>query len=172
MSMYSWKRRDCSCARRDWRDVPAIASWIGDYDVAKNLARVPHPYREGDADDFVARAIEGRARGESFDFAIERKDGVRIHGLMRRPPEGRPLSSSAIGWASPIWGQGYATEAARRLIAFAFHDLKADQRAAPAGSTTIRPRGMCWQSWARATTAASPRFAWRAATTSIAMRCC
>ena len=61
----------------EFRDVPAITTWIGDWDVAKNLASVPHPYREQDAREFVARTIRRHATGEGYCFAIERKqDGV------------------------------------------------------------------------------------------------
>ena len=35
-------------------DIPAMTVWLGDFDVAQNLARVPYPYNEADAEDFVA----------------------------------------------------------------------------------------------------------------------
>ena len=108
----------------DFRDVPAITSWIGDYDVSKNLASVPYPFRESDAHDFVAHAIEGRARGEKFDFALEQKDGVRFMGCCGvRLKDGRFRLGYWLG--KPYWGHGYMSEAAKKVISFAFHDLKA-----------------------------------------------
>ena len=52
----------------------------------------------------------------------------------------------------PFWGHGYATEAARRLVRFAFEEL-GRTASMPAGFTTIRPPAMFWPSWARATMA-------------------
>ncbi len=51
---------------------------------------------------------------------------------------------------------GYATEAARRLVQFAFEEL-GRTHVRPAGFTTIRPRAMFWPSWGRAITAVEMR---------------
>ena len=48
-------------------DIPAITVWLGDYDVAKNLSRVPYPYDEGDAENFIAlHAAPSKASGTSM----------------------------------------------------------------------------------------------------------
>ena len=73
-------------------DITAMTVWLSDYDVAKMTARVPYPYYEAYAEDFIAAAPQNR-------FVIARKDS----GL--------------------FWGLGYATEAARRLVKFAFEEL-------------------------------------------------
>ena len=36
-------------------DMPAMVPLVGDYDVAKNLSRVPHPYMRRDAEEFIAQ---------------------------------------------------------------------------------------------------------------------
>ncbi|MGC9952940.1 MAG: GNAT family N-acetyltransferase [Rhizomicrobium sp.] len=108
----------------EFRDVPAITTWIGDWDVAKNLASVPHPYREEDAREFVSRAVHKRAAGEGHCFAIERKeDGVFMGACGLLLKDGRFELGYWLG--KPFWRQGYATEAARKVVSFAFHDLKA-----------------------------------------------
>ncbi|MEJ1969343.1 MAG: GNAT family N-acetyltransferase [Rhizomicrobium sp.] len=106
-------------------DVPAIVPLANDYDVAKNLSRLPHPYTERDAEAFVALAVEKRAAGTDFNFAITRKpDSVYMGGI------GLHLTDDSFEFGywlgKPYWRQGYATEAARRLVAFAFDDLKAE----------------------------------------------
>lgn len=106
-------------------DVAAITTWIGDYDVSKNLAAVAHPFREADARAFVGRAAEALAKGEAYSFAIVRKAGsVFMGGIGLRLKDGRYELGYWLG--KPFWGQGYATEAARRVVAFAFHDLGAE----------------------------------------------
>ena len=108
----------------EFRDVPEIATWIGDWDVAKNLASVPHPYSEDDAREFITRAVEKRALGEGFYFAVTRKeDGVFMGCCGLQLKDGRFELGYWLG--KPFWRQGYATEAAKRVVSFAFHDLKA-----------------------------------------------
>ena len=47
------------------------------YDVAKNLASVPHPYREDDAREFVARVTERRALGERSKANIMKQHDIQ-----------------------------------------------------------------------------------------------
>ena len=107
-------------------DVDAIVAQIGDRDVAKNLSRVPHPYCEQDAKDWLELSAELRARGSAYGFAITRKwDGVFIGVCGVHLHE---QGSLELGYwlGKRYWGHGYATEAARRLASFAFRELKAD----------------------------------------------
>jgi RimJ/RimL family protein N-acetyltransferase len=109
----------------EFRDVPAITTWIGDFDVAKNLASVPHPYREEDAREFVSRSVMTRARGEGFCFVIERKaDGVFMGCCGLTLKGGRFELGYWLG--KPFWGEGYATEAAKKVVSFAFRELRAE----------------------------------------------
>ena len=90
-----------------------MAVWLGDYDVAKMLARVPHPYSEEDAEDFLAREP-----GDEQVYAIERKaDGIFLGTIGFNPAE-----SYEFGYwlGKPFWGFGYATEALHRLVTHAF----------------------------------------------------
>ncbi|MDE2183885.1 MAG: GNAT family N-acetyltransferase [Alphaproteobacteria bacterium] len=109
----------------DAGDVSSITAWIGDYDVAKNLASAPHPYREDDAKAFIERMAERLAKGEGYCFSIVRKaDNVFMGNCGLNLSEGRCELGYWLG--KPFWGQGYATEAARKVLSFAFHDLKAE----------------------------------------------
>jgi RimJ/RimL family protein N-acetyltransferase len=106
------------------RDIGAIVTWVGDYDVAKNLARCPHPYREEDARIFLALAAEGRARGSDFNFAIVRKrDDAYVGQIGLHLKKGRFELGYWLG--KPFWKQGFASEASRRVALFAFKELKA-----------------------------------------------
>jgi RimJ/RimL family protein N-acetyltransferase len=104
-------------------DIPAFVPLIGNYEVAKNLSRVPHPYEESDAHTFLEKAEAARAAGTDFNFAITRKDDGAYMGAC-----GVHLKDGAFEFGywlgQPYWGQGFATEAARRLVTFAFDDLK------------------------------------------------
>jgi ribosomal-protein-alanine N-acetyltransferase len=95
-------------------DIAAMTVWLGDYDVAKNTARVPHPYHEADAEAYVGRRTPG-------SFVIARKaDGMFLGGIGLRPEDDFEFGY----WlGKPFWGQGYATEAAKRLVTYAFAEL-------------------------------------------------
>lgn len=107
------------------RDIGQLVPLIRDFDVAKNLSRVPHPYTEDDACDFMIKASVGWVSGEDWPFSIVRKaDGqfIGMGGL-------HPARGWEIGYwiGRPYWGCGYATEAAARLVEFAF-DQKGAER--------------------------------------------
>jgi [ribosomal protein S5]-alanine N-acetyltransferase len=108
------------------RDALDIAAALNDFEVSKNLAVVPYPYGEDDARAFIARAVEGLAKGEAYCFVIRRKTDDALVGCCGlHLKEGR----YEIGYwlAKAYWKQGFATEAARKVVAFAFKDLKAEE---------------------------------------------
>jgi len=109
-------------------DIEAMAVWLSDYDVAKMTSRVPHPYGEEHAEEFLALAPDGR-----HVFVIERKGDGLFLGMTGLHPAGGPKSNYEFGYwlGKPFWGFGYATEAAHRLVRYAFEHL--DQQTVQAG---------------------------------------
>jgi len=96
------------------RDIQSMTAWLSDYDVARMTSRVPHPYADDDAEAFVAA-------GEPHRFVITRKkDGVFM-GLTGLHAGDDYEFGYWLG--KPFWGQGYATEAAHRLVTYAFEAL-------------------------------------------------
>jgi RimJ/RimL family protein N-acetyltransferase len=131
-------------------DVPAMAVWLGDYDVAKNTSRVPHPYGEADAEAFLALPSGG-----NHVFAIQRRgDGLFIGCCGLHPADGHEFGYWLTGWCSlpsRSWGR---------------------RPSMPAGFTTIRRRGTFWPSWARAITARKCGNRGPGASGFCAMTCC
>ena len=101
-------------------DVPAMATWLGDYDVARNMSRVPYPYGEQDAENFIAGLVR-----PGHCFAIVRRDsGMFLGGCGLHTNEKGVEFGYWLG--KPFWGEGFATEAARRMVRFAFEELGLD----------------------------------------------
>jgi [ribosomal protein S5]-alanine N-acetyltransferase len=106
-------------------DIPRIVPLLNDFDVSKNLASVPYPYTEEHGHAFLARGTEDRARGQAYSFAITlRQDGTLIGGCgLRLKDDG--VFELGYWLGRPYWSKCYASEAARRTAAFAFHSLDA-----------------------------------------------
>ncbi|WP_230482527.1 GNAT family N-acetyltransferase [Sphingomonas sp. Leaf21] len=98
-------------------DVDAIVSIVGDWDVARRLARVPHPYGSRDARFFLERVVPAE-----WVWAITLRDADRMIGAVGLTPE---RDAAELGyWLSPAhWGQGIATEAAGAVVDFGFERL-------------------------------------------------
>ena len=104
-------------------DAAAIVPLANNFAVAKNTVSMPYPYTLDDARAFVARSRERRAKGADYPFAIFKKAGMIFIGAVGVHPERNFEMGYWIG--EPFWGQGFATEAARRVARFAFEDLNA-----------------------------------------------
>jgi len=107
-------------------DLPWIAALMAEYDVAKNLSTAPHPYTLQDAEAFFAKHSESRARGETHVFSVLCKSNgafIGENGLQAK--DGVVEMGYWLG--KPYWGQGFATEAARRVLAFGFDELKLER---------------------------------------------
>ena len=99
-------------------DVKAIAVLANDRRIAENTARVPHPYRVADAEQFVTTV--NRRDGETC-FVIM-LDGTLIGACGIDPRD----DGAELGYwlGAGYWGHGLMTEAARAVIDYAFGDLR------------------------------------------------
>ena len=99
------------------RDAPRIATLLNNYEVTKNLARVPYPYTFNMAVDWLVRQKRDWSP-DSVTFAIVLPDDGLI-GFCGMHREGR-LAEIGYWLGEPYWGHGFATEAAHALIDLAF----------------------------------------------------
>ena len=102
-------------------DVKAIAHLANDRRIAENTRRLPHPYSQDDAIEFV-RAI-ANDKHETV-FLIENNFvPIGMVGLDWRQPDAPELGY----WLGvEHWGQGFGTEAARAVIDFAFDEFNVE----------------------------------------------
>jgi RimJ/RimL family protein N-acetyltransferase len=98
-------------------DAAAIAQLANDRRIAVNTTRVPHPYGVADAEQFIA--VVNRQKGEATFMITLAGRPIGACGI--DPREGGPEVGYWLG--VPYWGSGYATEAARAVIDYAFDGL-------------------------------------------------
>jgi RimJ/RimL family protein N-acetyltransferase len=101
-------------------DAKTIALLADDRRIAANTARLPHPYRLGDAERFIA-AVNKRDGETCFVIAL---DGAAIGICSIEPRADGPELGYWLGVSQ--WGRGFATEAARAVIDHAFGDLECE----------------------------------------------
>jgi len=126
-------------------DVKAIARLANDRRIAENGRRLPHPYLQDHAVEFV-RGIAND--GRETVFLIENNH--------------TPIGMVGVDWPEPetpelgywlgvdYWGQGFATEAARAVIDFTFDEFEVEQMrsgarvANPASRNVLEKCGFQW----------------------------
>ena len=101
-------------------DIAALVPLIGAREVAATTLRIAHPYTEEDARAFITLA---RERDKIWLAITLRADGRQIGGIGLRVDEQHQHAELGYWLGVPYWGQGYATEAAREMLRYAFQDL-------------------------------------------------
>ena len=105
-------------------DAPDVARLAGDALVAETTLNIPHPYPPGAAEAWIGAHRAEWERGTALNLALERRDDGALVGAIGLGVE-REHARAEIGYwiGVPYWGSGYATEATRALIAYAFDEL-------------------------------------------------
>jgi RimJ/RimL family protein N-acetyltransferase len=108
--------RRLSLRRPNDDDVDAIVNIVGNWDVARRLARAPHPYGPADARYFLEQVVPAE-----WVWAITLQgSGAFLGAVGLTPEEGADMADLGY-WLSPAhWGQGFTTEAARAVVSFGF----------------------------------------------------
>lgn len=98
-------------------DARQIACCVNDVEMARNLARLPHPYVPADALNWVAYADKARAQGSEYAFVITHVEAGVIGSVGFNRTAGKAWE---IGyWVDKaVQGRGVATEAASALLAW------------------------------------------------------
>ena len=104
-------------------DAPAITRVINDWEVVRWLSRVPYPYQQTDAAEFIARSEIAWAERNAFRFVIILKS--EIVGGIGLERHDKSLFDLGYWIARRHWNKGIATEAVFAIIDFAHKQLAA-----------------------------------------------
>lgn len=121
--------------RRD--DVDAVFEVIGD---AETMQYYPRRFERKDAEEWVERNLKRYVEHGSGLYAVVLKSTREVIGdcgLVQQNVEGTPLLEVGYHFRRDQWGMGYATEAARACIDYAFRNMNANKVI-----SLIRPENM------------------------------
>ena len=105
------------------KDLDQLVTLIGDWEVARWLARVPHPYGAEDARKFIGEVGRRMAQMRELHYGIALRDEDLLIGGMGLVAGDQ---SDELGYwiGRPYWGRGYAGEAVPPLLSLAFNRLQ------------------------------------------------
>ncbi len=106
-------------------DGPAVERLAGAREVADTTLTIPHPYPAGGGAEWIMTHADvwERDRGLALAICLRTASDALIGAISLQLSV--PHSNGELGYwiAVGSWGQGYATEAARALTAYAFTTL-------------------------------------------------
>jgi len=105
-------------------DAPEVQRLAGDRDVASTTLRIPHPYKDGMAEEWIGTHTDKCAKGEGVSFAVTLRDAETLMGAVGLDICKDHLRAELGYWiGKPYWCKGFATEAARALVGYGFRVL-------------------------------------------------
>ena len=106
------------------QDAGRVQERAGDRRVAATTAAIPHPYRDGIAEAWIAGHADAYRRHESVTYAVCVERGAPLLGCVSLCLSAED-EHGELGYriGCPDWGRGLGRSAARALVAFAFVHL-------------------------------------------------
>lgn len=97
-------------------DVEDMVRLANNYNVARMLSSMPHPYFAEDAQEFIDKVSRASANG--CVYAITEAATGRFAGVcgLHEDPSRYDLPFIGYWLGEPFWGKGYASEAARAMV--------------------------------------------------------
>ena len=133
MSFWSREPRDAPPELRTERlvlrgftmaDAPQVATLAGDREVALNTLNIPHPYEVAEAESWIESQPGQFRRREAATYAVTLASNAGVIGAVGLILDAANRSAELGYWIGrPYWGRGYATEAARAVVAWGFGEL-------------------------------------------------
>jgi RimJ/RimL family protein N-acetyltransferase len=106
-------------------DAPHVECFVSDRRVAEMTALIPHPYPRGAALDWIHLTERQWLEGLKASFVICLRGSGTLVGAISYFRDGTRDNEVGYWIGVPHWGRGYATEALKCLLRYAFENLEA-----------------------------------------------
>lgn len=101
-------------------DCDRLVAELNDMAIARNTARIPHPYHRSDALEFLEFAMSGAARSRISGVEEKAQSGHLIGVISYEWGEANGDAELGYWYAQSAWGRGLGSEAARAMVNDAF----------------------------------------------------
>ena len=108
------------------QDAAAVQQLAGDPAIAATTVAIPHPYEDGVAEAWIGTHQQIFEEDHGLVLAVTLKAVRQLIGAISLLSLDRPSRRAELGYwiGQPYWNQGYASEAARAMIAFGFEGMQ------------------------------------------------
>jgi RimJ/RimL family protein N-acetyltransferase len=92
--------------------------------IADTTLNIPHPYKDGMAEEWISKHQEAFGKVEGLTLAITRKSDASLVGAISLMGIAKGHQAELGYWiGKPYWNQGFCTEAGKALMKYAFAEL-------------------------------------------------
>lgn len=106
-------------------DATKVMTLCNNYTIYKNTLYLPYPYNLNDALSWIERHYDNFIQDKSYEFAVTDKETNEVYGAIALSNNKRFNQGELAYWiGEQYWGKGYATEAAKSVVQFAFEEKK------------------------------------------------
>jgi len=108
------------------QDSTAVARLAGSREIAHTTISIPHPYSEDQAREWITTHLAQSSSGKEVVFGVAARNPAQLIGAVGLREVDAEHSQAEMGFWIGVqsWGKGYATEAAGRVIRYAFEELR------------------------------------------------
>lgn len=104
-------------------DAMDVAKLCNNYNIYRNTLYLPHPYSIQDALSWIDNHLANFVANKSYEFAITDKITGELYGAIALTNNQIFNHGEIAYWVGEeFWGNGYATEAAKTIVQFAFDE--------------------------------------------------
>ncbi len=136
----------------DPSDAETVAHLCHNHAIYKTTLHIPHPYSVDCALSWMENHLDNFNADRSYEFALTNKETGALYGAIGLSHDQRHRNGEMGYWVGEeFWGNGYATEAGKAVLNFAF-DIKQYHRvyarhfvSNPSSGTVMKNLGMVWE---------------------------
>lgn len=106
------------------QDADEVQRLAGDFRIAEVTRSIPHPYPLELAAQWIERCAEDWQSGKAASFVITETGSGKLVGSITLKDISRGEAEVGYWIGVPYWSRGYASEACKALVEFAFRGLR------------------------------------------------